>query len=407
MQEELLVFDLNDLLGEEVFGLPGFLTRLFSFAEEYGISGNVWQHYIVYRLLLDENPYSLRAELGRTTGTLAALARRDIEVIADYFDPEFLENNCPIAAEIAAYTPMSPAGSLMAKRVRNLTGILAGLGRPAEFLDALTEEYALRGAGQMGAFDAFTFLAEGGKASLHPVPAVDRRGLGHLVGYERQKDELIANTAAFLKGRGGNDVLLYGDAGTGKSSAVKALINVFPGKKLKLIEVNRDRYRDIPLLLDMLAPRGFFCILFLDDLSFEESETDYKYLKAFLEGGLRRRPPHIAVYATSNRGHLVAEQFSDRQDMTYTGDVHRSETLEEKLSLAARFGLKVFFPAPDGEAFLEIARSLRDRAGLALSDERLESLLKQWQLAGGRRSGRMAEQFIRALAAETPAEQEQ
>lgn len=397
--EELLVFDgLSEILDEGVLTSRPFLAELFSFAERYGIEGNVYQHYLTYRLLTEENAFSLAAERGLNRGTLYELALKDMEVIADYYDPAYVESICPIGAELSGYEPFAVTGSPLSRRIRSLTALFYDCQTPLQFLEALTADYAARGVGTLSAYDAFSFRVSGsGHVAVTPIPHPDHRGLGRLIGYEPQKQALIQNTAAFLSGAAHNDVLLYGDAGTGKSTAVKALLTSFPNKKLKFIEVNREQYRDLPALIDFLADRAFYFILFIDDLSFEEDETEYKSLKAFLEGGLRRRPEHIAVYATSNRSHLLSERFSDRNDIKYTDDVHRSETVEEKLSLSARFGLRIFFGAPGRDEYQAIVKGLRDRENLTVEDDELIAGLAQFGVEGGRPSGRTAEQYIRTL----------
>ena len=221
--------------------------------------------------------------------------------------------------------------------------------------------------------------------------------LADLVGYRQQKEQLVRNTEAFLHGRGGNNVLLYGDAGTGKSTSVQAIANEYAAKGLRLIEVYKEQYDLIPALLRQIKGRNYRFLLFLDDLSFEENETSYKYLKAVMEGGAEAPPENVRICATSNRRHLVREVWSDRSDIEHDGDIHRSDTVEEKLSLASRFGLQLFYPAPTFEEYQQIVSILSERAGTDLTAEQLRAAAATWQVRSGSRSGRTAQQFVNQL----------
>ena len=221
--------------------------------------------------------------------------------------------------------------------------------------------------------------------------------LADLVGYRQQKDLLIRNTEAFLRGRGSNNVLLYGDAGTGKSTSIQALVNEYADQGLRLIELYKEQYDLIPDILRQVKGRNYRFLLFLDDLSFEENETSYKYLKAVMEGGAEAPPENVRICATSNRRHLVREVWSDRGDVEHNGDIHRSDTVEEKLSLASRFGLQIFYPAPTFEEYQQIVSALSEKAGTDLSPEQLRAAAATWQVRSGSRSGRTARQFVDQL----------
>ena len=231
------------------------------------------------------------------------------------------------------------------------------------------------------------------------VPVEDRPPvrLADLVGYRQQKDLLIRNTEAFLRGKGSNNVLLYGDAGTGKSTSIQALVNEYADQGLRLIELYKEQYDLIPDILRQVKGRNYRFLLFLDDLSFEENETSYKYLKAVMEGGAEAPPENVRICATSNRRHLVREVWSDRGDMEHNGDIHRSDTVEEKLSLASRFGLQIFYPAPTFEEYQQIVSALSEKAGTDLSPEQLRAAAATWQVRSGSRSGRTARQFVDQL----------
>ena len=220
--------------------------------------------------------------------------------------------------------------------------------------------------------------------------------LSDLVGYETQKQQLLGNTLAFLRGRHANNVLLYGDAGTGKSTSIQAIANEYAPEGLRVVELYKHQFGLIPDIITQLKGRGYRFILFLDDLSFEETETSYKHLKAVMEGGAEAAPENVRIYATSNRRHLIKETWNDRSDMQHDGDIHRSDTVEEKLSLSGRFGLQIYYPNPSFEEFHAIVRSLAEREP-SLSDMDAAQLRQQaatWQVRKGSRSGRSAQQFI-------------
>ena len=239
------------------------------------------------------------------------------------------------------------------------------------------------------------FTVENGQ--LVPVKYPDPQRLSELPGYEKEREKVIANTRALLAGMPANNVLLYGDAGTGKSSSVKAIANEFAADGLRLVEVKKNQLYQIPDLMDKLAANPLKFILFIDDLSFTANDDNFAALKAILEGSVGGRARNIAVYATSNRRHLVREVWSDRGDVEHNGDIHRSDTVEEKLSLASRFGLQIFYPAPTFEEYQQIVSALSEKAGTDLSPEQLRAAAATWQVRSGSRSGRTARQFVDQL----------
>ena len=222
--------------------------------------------------------------------------------------------------------------------------------------------------------------------------------LKDLVGYESQKEQLRANTEAFLAGRSANNALLYGDAGTGKSSSVKALINEYYDQGLRMIEIYKHQFRDLSAVIAMVKNRNYRFIIFIDDLSFEENEVEYKFLKAVIEGGVETKPDNILLYATSNRRNLIRETWKDRADMEHDNDVHHSDTLEEKLSLSARFGVRINYSIPNRNQFKDIVLTLAKRQGLMLPEEVILAEANKWELRHGGVSGRTAQQFINYLA---------
>ena len=219
--------------------------------------------------------------------------------------------------------------------------------------------------------------------------------LDDLVGYERQKKKLVDNTLSFVNGQAANNCLLFGDAGTGKSSSIKAIMNEFYSKGLRLIEVYKHQFKDLPKIISQIKSRNYKFIIYMDDLSFEEFEIEYKYLKAVIEGGLEKRPDNFLIYATSNRRHLIKENYSDKEGTRQ--DMHTSDTVQEKLSLVYRFGVSIYFGAPDKKEFQKIVSVLADRYGVKLSEEELLAEANKWELSHGGISGRTAQQFINYL----------
>ena len=236
-----------------------------------------------------------------------------------------------------------------------------------------------------------------------PISNIDQVMLSDLLGYEQQKTELRRNTEAFLDGKAANNVLLYGDAGTGKSTSVKALINEYYDRGLRMIEIYKHQFGDLSAILAHIKNRNYRFIIFIDDLSFEENEVEYKFLKAVIEGGVETRPDNVLIYATSNRRHLIRETWNDRTDMEHNGDIHRSDTIEEKLSLAARFGVAINFNAPTPKEYQQIVLALAERQGIGgLDRQELLAMSNAWEVRHGGFSGRTAQQFVNYLKSLPP-----
>ena len=337
-------------------------AELVALAVENGWQGDLWRCCIARELVSSENPFSLAWE--RHSGgqdTLEALALADMKLFFELL-------NAPLEG-----------------------GVWPLL---RDFRHAF---YQTRGVGLLGMGQVFRARRTGNGAELVPVEDRPPVRLADLVGYRQQKDLLIRNTEAFLRGKGSNNVLLYGDAGTGKSTSIQALVNEYADQGLRLIELYKEQYDLIPDILRQVKGRNYRFLLFLDDLSFEENETSYKYLKAVMEGGAEAPPENVRICATSNRRHLVREVWSDRSDVEHNGDIHRSDTVEEKLSLASRFGLQLFYPAPTFEEYQQIVSILSERAGTDLTAEQLRAAAATWQVRSGSHSGRTARQFVDQL----------
>ena len=214
--------------------------------------------------------------------------------------------------------------------------------------------------------------------------------LDDLIGYELQKKKLIANTKAFVEGKKANNVLLFGDSGTGKSTSIKAIVNEFYKDGLRMIEIYKYQFRLLSQLISQIKNRNYKFIIYMDDLSFEEDESDYKFLKAVIEGGVETKPDNILIYATSNRRHLIKETWKDRRDVEQDGDIHRSDTMEEKLSLANRFGVTIGYYKPSRQEYYNIVTELANKENLNISSEELLKEADRWELNHGGISGRTA-----------------
>ena len=233
---------------------------------------------------------------------------------------------------------------------------------------------------------------EGEETEIVPISNIAHVYLDDLVGYELAKKKLIDNTKAFVEGRRANNCLLYGDAGTGKSSSIKAILNQYYDKGLRMIEVYKHQFRDLNDVIAQIKSRNYKFIIYMDDLSFEEFEIEYKYLKAVIEGGLEKKPDNVLIYATSNRRHLVRETFKDKADRDE--ELHTNDTVQEKLSLVARFGVTIYFGSPDKKEFHQIVKELARQNAIEMPEEELLMQANRWELTHGGMTGRTAQQFV-------------
>ena len=261
-------------------------------------------------------------------------------------------------------------------------------------------DYRDCGVGMFGLNRAFRIQEdENGSFTLNAINNIDSVLLSDLIGYEPQKKELRQNTEAFVSGRAANNVLLYGDAGTGKSTSVKAILNEYADRGLRMIEIYKHQFGLLSQVIAKIKNRNYRFMIFIDDLSFEEHEVEYKFLKAVIEGGVETRPDNVLIYATSNRRHLIKETWNDRDDMETDNGMHRSDTMQEKLSLVARFGVTIYYGKPTPKEFFTIVKELRKRyPEITMSDEELCAEANKWELSHGGVSGRTAQQFINYIA---------
>ncbi len=360
---------------------------------------DAWQSHLAGRLLDDENPLSLSAERRTLSPAILEQSQRDLRTLRDLFDldaPTLLaavEDAVPGLSDL--WVPWTDPDSGAESPRHAMARKLAAVEDWGDCAELLAGYYARHGAGIFGRERVFRW--QGGR--LLPVSRPDPARLSGLVGYEREREPLIRNTERFLSGLPAHHALLYGLPGTGKSSTVKAILNEYAEQGLRLVEVAKQDLAELPRVLDVLRRRGPRFILFVDDLSFEEHEIEYKALKALLEGSVSEPPENVRVYATSNRRNIVRESFSDREGGA-DDDIHARDTMQEKLSLVARFGLRLTFPPPDRRLYLEIVTGLARERGLEISGLELAERAALWDQWHAGRSGRTARQFVDELEAE-------
>ncbi|MDL2293496.1 ATP-binding protein [Ruminococcaceae bacterium OttesenSCG-928-D13] len=340
----------------------------------YAAGGDLGAH-LLNQVLECENPVvRLRARNQRETPEMAAALATELEL--------FTRLSALAPAAVAALA--GPHGNLpaFASTPQDFTAV---------YVQRLSES-STRGYGIFAAHHMFT-LGEG--ATLLPVKNPDPQRLSDLTGYENERKAVLLNTRALLKGLAANNILLYGDAGTGKSSTVKAIGNEFAPQGLRLVEVRKNQLYQIPLLMDSLAENPLKFVLFIDDLSFPADDAGFTALKAILEGNISARPSNIVVYATSNRRHMVKQHFADRAD-----EVSLNDTLEEEASLSARFGLTITFLKPDRALYQSIVAALAEEFGLKTPPDALMARAETHAIRHGGRSPRTARQFVELMRAE-------
>lgn len=291
--------------------------------------------------------------------------------------------------------PMAARAALKDKLLRGTEPLRAKV-------ESIARHFHENGWGLFGRYRAFRWEDRGHGGNLVGLEAFDPIRLSQLVGYGEQRQPLIDNIEAFVAGKPANNVLIYGERGTGKSSTVKALLNEYGDKGLRLVEVSPSDLKELHDIIPLLRDRREKFVLFVDDLSFEENETAYKGLKAILEGTLEPTPRNLILIATSNRRHLVKEFFSDRMEgKQEDGEIHGADTVEEKLSLSDRFGLVVSFYSPDQETYFKMVDSWAKAEGIKMPIDQLHLKAAQWERANNSRSGRTARQLINDLMGKT------
>ena len=348
------------------------VKRILKVATDYGFDDNLWHNYLTFFLMMSENPFSMTCEkVGASDGSVNELVENDFRIFKDLFDYDFgpiekdLGINC--FSQISNYKAIHKKDLMynknVSEKVRSLSKKLEAAKDEKEFFDAVTGFYKDYGVGMFG----------------------------------------LNNTEAFVQGKKANNVLLFGDSGTGKSTSIKAIVNQYYKDGLRMIEIYKHQFKYLSEIIAEIKNRNYRFIIYMDDLSFEEFEIEYKFLKAVIEGGVETKPENILIYATSNRRHLIKESWNDRNDQDNSNDRHHSDTVEEKLSLVNRFGVTINYSKPTQKEYFDIVLHLARRAGVTLPDEELRAEANKWELSHGGISGRTAEQFVSYLASQPDA----
>ena len=364
------------------------VKRILKVATDYGFDDNLWHNYLTFFLMMSENPFSMTCEkVGASEGSVNTLVENDFRIFKALFDYDF----GPIERDLGinCFSQISKNNNYLYEK---------------EFFDAITGFYKDYGVGMFGLNKAFRIDdTPQGSFTFRAINNMDTVMLDDLVGYEIQKKKLVDNTEAFVQGKKANNVLLFGDSGTGKSTSIKAIVNQYYKDGLRMIEIYKHQFKYLSEIIADIKNRNYRFIIYMDDLSFEEFEIEYKFLKAVIEGGVETKPENILIYATSNRRHLIKESWNDRNDQDNSNDRHHSDTVEEKLSLVNRFGVTINYSKPTQKEYFDIVEHLARRAGVTMSDEQLRLEANKWELSHGGISGRTAEQFVSYLASQEEA----
>ena len=397
---------LSEMLEKAPEEAEGDASRLVALlveqSEKYLLEGPVLEAWAWHCLLGDVNAFSMNCErhwevgkdsslykaVQRDIHILRAVLQDSLSLLQRYGLEDFALRYCRCAKKRADSSPAEKRAAVLKQMCAEYS--LLGEMQDADAVDVLSAYYARQGCGILAMYPMFRWETGHG---LIGVENYDDIRLSDLIGYQYQKQMLIENTEGFLEGHEANNVLLAGAGGTGKSSAVKALVNEYFAPGLRLVEVGKEQMEQLPGILQYIAGRGKRFILFIDDLSFEDFETEYKYMKSLLEGSVEKKPENVVFYATSNRRNIIQQKWKDRQTEHLDQEVHGIEAMNEKLSLSQRFGLTLTYPVPNQAQYLEIVRYLAQKQGIT-ADKALEREAIQWSMEQKGFSGRSARQFI-------------
>ena len=379
------------------------IKRILEVATDYGFDKNLWHNYLTFYLITNENPFSLTCEkVGANDGSVNEFAKNDFKVFMNLFNYDFR----PIEAALGinCFSLISDYKAIVKKelmynknvseKVQALSLKLETAKDENEFFNYVTDFYKAYGVGMFGLNKAFRVIGGDNGVTFTPINNMDKVMLDDLIGYEIQKKKLVENTEAFVQGRKANNALLFGDSGTGKSTSIKAIVNEYYDQGLRMIEIYKHQLKDLSNVIASIKNRNYKFIIYMDDLSFEEFEIEYKFLKAVIEGGVETKPDNILIYATSNRRHLIKETWNDRNDLESNNGLHRSDTIEEKLSLVNRFGCQISYSKPSQKEFFDIVIGLARKNNVKMTEEELMAEANKWELSHGGISGRTAQQFI-------------
>ncbi len=360
-------------------------------AEASGYGGDIFKNYMFNLFLYDENRFSLYCENNKNVQntSLYKLALNDIKILKSVLSSDFssLCSENGLLSEIFDYKPVN-------KKENDFLAHMNTAVSGEELLEVFVNFYNDFGCGDISRFRFFGYNDALGK--IEGIDNPDPITFDDIIGYKSQIEELIQNTEAFIKGFPANNVLLAGSRGTGKSSSVKALANKYYKDGLRIIEITKEQIVKLTKLLPALKDRGKKFIIFIDDLSFDESEIQYKYMKSLLEGGSRSKPDNVLFYATSNRRRLISEKWSDR--MRGDDEVHTRDTLNEKLSLADRFGITISYPKLTPGEYIDMVKIMAEKSGISVDGETLRKESLKWEINQKGISGRTARQFVNYLS---------
>ena len=384
------------------------IKRLLDLATDYGFDTNLWHNYLAFILITNENSFSMTSEkVGANDGTVNYFAKNDFKIFKKLFDFDFSE--IEEALDIDCFTIVNNYKAIGKKermynknvstKVQDISRAIEGAKDENDIFKIVTDFYKAYGVGMFGLNKAFRIVhPTNGDMQFVPINNTEDVRLDDLIGYEIQKQKIVENTEAFVAGRKANNALLFGDSGTGKSTTIKAIINEYYDQGLRMIEIYKHQFQDLSQVISQIKNRNYRFIIYMDDLSFEEFETEYKYLKAVIEGGLEIKPDNVLIYATSNRRHLIRETWTDRTDLENNNGMHKSDTMQEKLSLVNRFGVTINYSKPSQKEYFQIVVGLAEKNGIHMTEEELCAEADKWELSHGGISGRTAQQFINYLA---------
>lgn len=407
LNDMAFIVEETETMGMPVSDLRGLyfscIHKLTELAGTYGFEGNLWHSYLTWLLVNNENVFSHASEIrGEVDGSINALVEHDYEIFRELYALNFEALEEKLGAHcffmIADYVNAPQSSKVFNERIRDriceLSEKLAGAKDVHEFKEDMTSFYKDFGVGKLGLHKAFRVAHDENGVQIVPITKIAHVHLDDLVGYELAKKKLIENTEAFVQGRKANNCLLFGDAGTGKSSSIKGILNEYYDQGLRIIEVYKHQFQDLNDVIAQVKNRNYRFIIYMDDLSFEEFEIEYKFLKAVIEGGVETKPENILIYATSNRRHLIKENWSDRNDVVQENGMHQSDTMEEKLSLVNRFGVKINYSKPMKKEFNHIVLELAHKNNIEMDEKELLLEANKWELSHGGTSGRTAQQFV-------------
>ncbi len=382
--------------------------ELLMLATDYGFDDNLWHNYIAFYIITNENPFSLVTEKTDVKpGSVNHLVENDFMILKEIFDYDFTSLEKELGLEsFSVFTNYSAVNKNkqmynrnVSEKVKTLSKALEAVSDAKGFFTVITDFYKAYGVGMFGLNKAFRIEELGDNdMKFVPINNMEEVVLDDLIGYEYQKQQLIDNTEAFVQGKKANNVLLFGDSGTGKSTSIKAIVNQYYDQGLRMIEIYKHQFKYLSKIIASIKNRNYKYIIYMDDLSFEEHEIEYKFLKAVIEGGVETRPDNILIYATSNRRHLIKETWNDRNDQSNKDDRHHSDTVEEKLSLVHRFGVTISYSKPSQKEYLDIVLALAKRAELPIPEDELIAKAKVFEMEQGGLSGRTAQQFINYIS---------